>query len=179
MTKAKVKPKSFIVAGPAYLVIEDVPLPIALPFGYFPFSDKYSSGVIMPSYGDDFTRGFNLHNGGYYFALSDYADLALTGDIYTKGTWAVNGMSSYVKRYKYRGNLNFSYRNDVIGEKGMPDYSSSSSMKIFNLPQCREVGLLKNAIKEAILDGEIPNEYDAAYRFLMAKAVEVGIKKQN
>jgi len=130
MTKAKVKPKSFIVAGPAYLVIEDVPLPIALPFGYFPFSDKYSSGVIMPSYGDDFTRGFNLHNGGYYFALSDYADLALTGDIYTKGTWAVNGMSSYVKRYKYRGNLNFSYRNDVIGEKGMPDYSSSSSMSL-------------------------------------------------
>jgi hypothetical protein len=130
MTKAKVKPKSFIVAGPAYLVLEDVPLPVALPFGYFPFNDKYSSGVIMPAYGDDFTRGFNLHNGGYYFALSDYVDLALTGEIYTKGTWALNGASSYVKRYKYRGNFNFSYRNDVFSEKGMPDYSSSSSMSL-------------------------------------------------
>ena len=130
MTKAKVKPKSFIVAGPAYLVLEDVPLPIAIPFGYFPFNDKYSSGVIMPAYGDDFTRGFNLHNGGYYFAINDYMDLALTGDIYTKGTWAINGASSYVKRYKYRGSLSFSYRDDVTSEKGMPDYSSSKSMSL-------------------------------------------------
>jgi hypothetical protein len=130
MTKAKVKPKSFIVAGPAYLVLEDVPLPIALPFGYFPFNEKYSSGVIMPAYGDDFSRGFYLHNGGYYFALSDYIDLALTGEIYTKGTWAVNAISTYVKRYKYRGNFNFSYRNDVYSEKGMPDYSRSTNMNI-------------------------------------------------
>lgn len=130
MTKAKVKPKSFIATGPAYLVLEDVPLPIAIPFGFFPFNDKYSSGVIMPAYGDDFTRGFNLHNGGYYFALSDYADMALTGDIYTKGTWAINGASSYVKRYKFRGNFNFSYRNDVTSEKGMPDYAKTSSMSL-------------------------------------------------
>lgn len=130
LTKAKVKPKGFIVSGPAYLVVEDVPLPIAIPFGYFPFNDKYSSGVIMPSYGDDFTRGFNLHNGGYYFAINDYVDLALTGEIYTKGTWAINGASSYVKRYKYRGSFNFSYRNDVNSEAGMPDYSKTNSMSL-------------------------------------------------
>lgn len=130
LTKAKVKPKGFIVAGPAYLVLEDVPLPIAIPFGFFPFSDKYSSGVIMPSYGDDFSRGFNLHNGGYYFAINDYLDLALTGEIYTKGTWAINGASSYVKRYKFRGSFSFSYRNDVTSESGMPDYSKTTSMSL-------------------------------------------------
>ena len=130
LTKAKVKPKSYIVSGPAYLVLEGVPLPIAIPFGFFPFNEKYSSGVIMPAYGDDFTRGFNLHNGGYYFALSDYIDLALTGEIYTKGTWAINGASSYTQRYKYRGSFNFSYRNDVTSEKGMPDYASATSLSL-------------------------------------------------
>ena len=130
MTKAKVKPNGFIVTGPAYLVLEDVPLPIAIPFGYFPFNDKYSSGVIMPTYGDDFARGFNLQRGGYYFALSDYADLALTGDIYTKGTWAVDAASTYVKRYEYRGSFTFIYRNDVTSEKGMPDYSVANSMSL-------------------------------------------------
>ncbi|MBB3188567.1 putative LPS assembly protein LptD [Microbacter margulisiae] len=130
LTRAKVKPQKYIVSGPAYLVIEDVPLPLALPFGYFPFTSKYSSGIIVPSYGDDFTRGFYLHNGGYYFALNDYMDLALTGEIYTKGTWAVNAISTYVKRYKYRGSLNFSYRQDITSEKGMPDYGKSTNMSI-------------------------------------------------
>jgi len=131
LTKAKVKPKGWIVSGPAYLVVEDVPLPFAaIPFGYFPFKEKYSSGIIMPAYGDDFTRGFNLHNGGYYFAMSDYVDLALTSDIYTKGTWAINAASTYKKRYKYNGSFNFSYRNDVFGEAGLPNYSTSNSMSI-------------------------------------------------
>ncbi|MBO7316049.1 MAG: LPS-assembly protein LptD, partial [Paludibacteraceae bacterium] len=89
LTKAKVKPGSFVASGPAYLVMADIPLPLAIPFGYFPFNEKYSSGFIMPSYGDEFTRGFYLRNGGYYFAISDYFDLELTGDIYTKGTWAL------------------------------------------------------------------------------------------
>lgn len=130
LTRAKVKPQKYIVSGPAYLVIEDVPLPVALPFGYFPFTQKYSSGIIVPSYGDDFTRGFYLHNGGYYFAINDYVDLALTGEIYTKGTWALNAISTYVKRYRYRGSLNFSYRQDVVSEKGMPDYGKSTNMSI-------------------------------------------------
>ncbi|MGC9150934.1 MAG: putative LPS assembly protein LptD [Microbacter sp.] len=130
LTRAKVKPQKYIVSGPAYLVIEDVPLPVALPFGYFPFTQKYSSGIIVPSYGDDFTRGFFLHNGGYYFAINDYVDLALTGEIYTKGTWALNAISTYVKRYKFRGSLNISYRQDVVSEKGMPDYGKSTNMSI-------------------------------------------------
>lgn len=130
LTRGKVKPGSYIVTGPAYLVVEDVPLPIAIPFGFFPFTDKYSSGILMPTFRDEMTRGFGLTNGGYYFAFSDYADLELRGDIYTKGTWSVSANSNYVKRYKYRGNLNISYREDVIGEKDMPDYSKSSNMSI-------------------------------------------------
>lgn len=130
LTKAKVKPQHYVAAGPAYLVIEDVPLPIAVPFGFFPFTKSYSSGIIMPSYGDDFTRGFYLKNGGYYFALSDYFDLELTGDIYTKGTWALYARSTYKKRYKFRGSINMSYRNDVTGIKGLPDYSQSRNFRM-------------------------------------------------
>ena len=130
LTKAKVNPGKSIVAGPAYLVVADVPLPLAIPFGFFPFNDSYSSGILMPSYGDDMTRGFSLTNGGYYFAINDYFDLEMTGDIYTKGTWALNLRSGYVKRYKYRGNLSVSYRNDVTGEKGLSNYSSSNNTSI-------------------------------------------------
>ncbi|MBQ1835814.1 MAG: LPS-assembly protein LptD, partial [Paludibacteraceae bacterium] len=100
LTKAKVKQKHWVATGPAYMVLMDVPLPLAVPFGFFPFTKSYSSGVIMPSYGDEMNRGFYLKEGGYYFAINDYFDLALTGDIYTKGSWAVNATSRYVKRYK-------------------------------------------------------------------------------
>ena len=130
LTRGKLKPGKYIVTGPAYLVIEDVPLPIAIPFGFFPFTDKYSSGILMPSYVDDYSRGFGLTNGGYYFAINDYMDLDVKGDIYTKGTWSVNASSRYIKRYKYSGNLSFSYRDDVISEKGLPDYNSRTSMSI-------------------------------------------------
>jgi len=130
ITRGKVRPGKYIVAGPAYLVIEDVPLPIALPFGFFPFTDKYSSGILMPTFQDEMTRGFGLSNGGYYFAINDYVDLELRGDIYTKGTWAVNATSKYIKRYKYSGSLSLSYREDVIGEKDLPNYSKSNNMSI-------------------------------------------------
>lgn len=121
LTKAKVRQKKWVVTGPAYLVMLDVPLPLAIPFGYFPFTKDYSSGVIIPSYGDDIYRGFYLTNGGYYFAISDYMDMTLTGDIYTKGTWASNLNTNYVKRYKYRGVINANYREDVTGEKELKD----------------------------------------------------------
>ena len=130
LTRGKVKTGKYIVSGPAYLVVEDVPLPIALPFGFFPFTDKYSSGIVMPTFRDEQTRGFGLMGGGYYFAISDYMDLELKGDIFTKGTWAVNALTTYVKRYKYRGSFNFSYREDVTGEKDLPNYSKSPSMNI-------------------------------------------------
>ena len=122
MTKAKVRPKDNVVTGPVYLVIEDVPLPIAFPFGFFPFTSKYSSGVIMPRYGDEMTRGFYLQDGGYYFALSDYADLALTGDIYTKGSWGLKATSTYAKRYKFRGSFNTKYLTTITGDKVAGDY---------------------------------------------------------
>lgn len=130
ISKGKIKPGSYIVTGPAHLVVADVPLPVALPFGFFPFTDTYSSGIIMPSYTDEMTRGFGLTNGGYYFAINDYMDLELKGDIYTKGTWALSGVSNYVKRYKYRGNFNISYREDVTGEKGLPDYNKANNMSL-------------------------------------------------
>ena len=121
MTKAKVKPGEYIACGPAYMVVGDVPLPLAVPFGFFPFTNTYSSGIIMPTFGDDYSRGLYLNNGGYYFAICDYMDLELTGDIYTRGTWAVRAKSKYVWRYRFSGNINISYRNDVTSEKGMPD----------------------------------------------------------
>lgn len=131
MTKAKVRPKKNIVTGPVYLVFEDVPLyPIGLPFCFFPFSDTYSSGIIMPTFGDESTRGFFLRDGGYYFALSDYMDLAVLGEIYTKGSWGLSSKSSYRKRYKYSGSFNASYLVTKTGDKGMPDFRKSKDLKL-------------------------------------------------
>ena len=109
LTRAKVRPGKDVVFGPAYLVVQDVPLPLAIPYGFFPFSKKYSSGFIMPTYGDESERGFYLHNGGYYFAISDQMDLKLLGEIYTKGSWGVSAASNYRVRYKYSGQFFFSY----------------------------------------------------------------------
>ena len=130
MTKAKVKPGEYIATGPAYLVVGDVPLPLAIPFGFFPFTDSYSSGLIMPNFGDDYTRGLYLSGIGYYFAINDYMDLQLTGDIYTRGTWAVNAQSRYLKRYKYNGNFSINNRWDVTGEKEMPDYFVAKNLSV-------------------------------------------------
>ena len=130
LTKAKVHPKKNVVFGPAYMVVEDVPLPLAIPFGFFPFSSKYSSGFIMPTYGDEMNRGFYLRDGGYYFAISDKMDLALRGEIFTKGSWGVSAQSNYNKRYKFSGNVSLSYLVTKTGDKNMPDYSESKDFKI-------------------------------------------------
>ncbi|MCM1354884.1 MAG: hypothetical protein NC212_00590 [Staphylococcus sp.] len=130
LTKAKVRPGKDAVSGPAYMVLAGLPLPLAVPFGYFPFSEKYSSGVIFPTFGDDYNRGYYLSNGGYYFALSQNMDLALTGEIYTLGSWGVRAQSAYVKRYKYSGNFNLSYLTTITGDKGMPDYSKATNFQI-------------------------------------------------
>lgn len=132
MTKAKVRPNKNIVTGPAYLVFEDVPIPLlGLPFAFFPFTSSYSSGIIMPSYVDERNRGFGLREGGYYFALSDYVDLAVTGEIYTKGSWGVGAQSSYYKRYKYRGSLDANYIVTKQGDKAIEgDYSKSTDFRI-------------------------------------------------
>jgi hypothetical protein len=131
LTKAKIRTGKDVVTGPAYLVIEDVPLfPVVLPFAYFPFTDSYSSGIIMPSYGDEMNRGFFLRDGGYYFALSDYFDLALTGEYYTKGSWGIGARSSYRKRYKYSGSFDLSRITTITGEKGMDDYSKGNDFSV-------------------------------------------------
>ncbi len=130
LTRAKVKTGERVIFGPAYLVVEDVPLPLAIPYGFFPFSKSYSSGFIMPTYGDETDRGFYLRDGGYYFAISDKMDLKLLGEIYTKGSWGVSANTVYKKRYRFNGNFYFSYQNTKTGEKNMPDYSVTKSFKL-------------------------------------------------
>ena len=119
LSMAKVRPKKDVVFGPAQLVVEDVPLPIAVPFGFFPFNSTYSSGFIMPTYGDEMNRGFYLRDGGYYFAISDKMDLKLLGEIYTKGSWGLSVASNYSKRLVTK-----------TGEKNMPDYAVSKDFRI-------------------------------------------------
>ena len=130
MSRAKVRPGKDVVFGPTYLVVADVPLPLAIPYGFFPFTKSYSSGLIMPTYGDETERGFYLRDGGYYFAISDKFDLKLLGEIYTKGSWGLSAASNYRKRYKYSGSFYASYQNSISGEKNMPDYSKQTSFKI-------------------------------------------------
>lgn len=130
VTKGKMRPGKDVVAGPSYMVLAGLPLPLAVPFGYFPFSEKYSSGIIFPTFGDDYNRGYYLSNGGYYFAISDNMDLALTGEIYTLGSWGLRANSAYVKRYKYSGSFNLSYLKTITGDKGMPDYAKSTNFQI-------------------------------------------------
>lgn len=130
MTYAKVRPKKNVVTGPAYLVVEDVPLPIAVPFFFFPFSSSYQSGFLMPTYMDDSNRGFGLTDGGYYFAINEQMDLKLKADIFTKGSWALNAESNYMKRYKYSGLFQASYQVTKTGDKGLPDYSVAKDFKV-------------------------------------------------
>jgi hypothetical protein len=130
LSMAKVRPKKNVVFGPAQLVVEDVPLPIAVPFGFFPFNSSYSSGFIRPTYGDEMNRGFYLRDGGYYFAISDQMDLKVLGEVFTKGSWGLSAASNYNKRYKFSGSFNASYLVTKTGEKNMPDYSVSKDFRI-------------------------------------------------
>lgn len=130
LSMAKVRPKKNAVFGPAQLVVEDVPLPIAIPFGFFPFTSSYSSGFIMPTFGDEMNRGFYLRDGGYYFAINDNVDLKILGEIFTKGSWGLTAQSNYAKRYKYSGAFNASYLVTKTGEKNMPDFMVTKDFKI-------------------------------------------------
>lgn len=130
ITRGKMTPGKNVVTGPTYMVLAGLPLPIALPFGYFPFTESYQSGILVPTFGDDYNRGFYLSDGGYYLALSDYADLALTGEIYTKGSWGLRARSSYTKRYRFSGSFEISYLKTILGDKGMPDYSKQTNFQV-------------------------------------------------
>lgn len=128
-SKAKAITDDKIVTGPAWFSLMEIPLPVGIPFAYFPFTDGKKSGFLMPSYGNAANRGYYLRNIGWYFAINDYIDLALRGDIYTNLSYALNISSSYVKRYKYRGSIEFRYKDNHTGLKNTPSYSSSSDFK--------------------------------------------------
>jgi len=131
LPKAKIYPGQKIISGPGYLVLEGIPLPAVLPFGFFPIqTKKAASGILMPRIGQEQERGFSLTDGGYYFAISDYYDLSLKGNIYSNGTWMVTTQSNYARRYKFNGNFLFSYANNITGHKGLEDYSKSTNYKL-------------------------------------------------
>lgn len=121
MTKARVIQNDKIVSGPLYLVIADIPTPLAIPFGFFPFTREQTSGLIIPSYGESERRGFALEGLGYYWAINDYVDLKVTGSLYSLGSMTGSIYSRYKKRYKYSGNLQLSYEKIIEGERGLSD----------------------------------------------------------
>ena len=131
MTKAKVIPGKKAITGPAYLVMEDVPIYfLGVPEGFFPLNTGPKSGILMPTYGEEATRGFYIRGLGYYFTLSEHMDLALTGGIYTLGSWEANVRSRYIKRYKYSSNLNFDFSSVKSGDKGDADYIKQNTFKL-------------------------------------------------
>jgi hypothetical protein len=131
LPKAKVYPGKKIISGPGHLVLEGIPLPLYLPFGFFPIQTKSAeSGIIMPKVHYEEGRGYALTDGGYYFAISDYYDLTLKGSIYTNGTWMATGQSAYNKRYKFSGNFSFSYAKNISGHKGLSDYKASTNYSL-------------------------------------------------
>ncbi len=130
LNKAKVYPGEKIVSGPAYMVVADIPLPVILPFGFFPVQQKRASGIIMPKYGQEANRGYYLSDGGYYFAINDYFDLRLTGTLYTNMTWLASAATTYKVKYRFSGNFAFSYANNVTGYKGDPEYGKNSNYRI-------------------------------------------------
>jgi lipopolysaccharide assembly outer membrane protein LptD (OstA) len=128
--KAKFVPKKKIIAGYSNMYIADVPTPIALPFAYFPLTTGRVAGLLFPTFGNDPTRGYFLQNGGYYLPINDYVDLSITGDVYTNGSYGLRGESQYIKRYKFRGNVNVRYENIINSQKGFDDYSRSTNYNI-------------------------------------------------
>ena len=132
MNKAKIVPNKKVVTGLSQMYIYDVPTPLVMPFAFFPMSKKQTSGIIFPSFGEDTgnDRGYFLQNGGYYFAISDYVDLAVLGDYYTNGSYGIRMESNYALRYKFRGNMSFRYENLLTSERGFPDFAKNT---IYNI----------------------------------------------
>ncbi len=128
--RIKFVPKKKIVTGLVNMYIADVPTPLGLPFGYFPMTEEQTSGFILPSFGQTNQQGYFLQNGGYYFAISDYVDLMVLGDYYTNGSYGLRTESSYAKRYRFRGNVNLRYENNLQSERGFPDFSQSTNYNL-------------------------------------------------
>jgi hypothetical protein len=131
MTKAKVISNKKIITGPAFLVLEDFPIYFPMiPFGYFPTTSTYSSGILIPTYGEEQSRGFFLRDGGYYWAANDHFDLAVRGDIYSKGSWATKLHSNYKVRYKFNGAFDFSYNLNQYSEQPLPDARTTKGFSV-------------------------------------------------
>lgn len=130
ITRGKMIPDKKIVSGPAYLVIEDVPFPLIIPFGFFPNTRKRAAGIILPEYGEGTERGIFLRGGGFYFGMGEYMDQKITGDIYSKGSWALYGITNYKLRYRFSGSLNLSISSNVTSERGLPDYDAKHNYRI-------------------------------------------------
>ncbi|MDR1848351.1 MAG: hypothetical protein LBR17_09610 [Bacteroidales bacterium] len=128
-SKGKAVTGDKIVTGPAWFSIMEIPLPVGLPFGYFPFTDKQKSGLLIPTYGYAANRGYYFSNAGWYFYFNDYVDLALQGDIYTNLSYALNARSNYVKKYKYKGRVEFRFEDNHSGLRNTPNYGSQSNFK--------------------------------------------------
>lgn len=128
--RAKVYPKDKIITSSAWLVIEGVSTPLILPFGFFPNKRGQANGILMPSYGESSGRGFFLENGGFYWGINEYVDLAIRGDIYSRGSWALKTESQYRRRYKYSGRLSLNYAENIESEKGLPDYSKNKDFRV-------------------------------------------------
>ncbi|HLN54548.1 MAG TPA: putative LPS assembly protein LptD [Bacteroidales bacterium] len=131
LPKARIYPGEKLVSGPGNLVLEGIPLPLFLPFAYFPINTKrQASGILIPHFGQETQRGYNLTDGGYYFAINDYVDLAVRGSVYANGTWMLTTQTNYLKRYKYSGNFSFSYASNVTGHRGLDDFARNSNYRI-------------------------------------------------
>lgn len=156
-SKIKILDKT-IISGPAWLVIENVPLPLGVPFGFFPKKDNRSSGILLPSVGESGNRGFYLKGGGYYFSINDYLDLALRGDIYSRGSWLLNASSNYKVRYKFSGNLTVQYANNRFGEQNDPDFYVSKDFSI-NWTHNQDPKSMKNASFRANVNAGSRNSF--------------------
>jgi lipopolysaccharide assembly outer membrane protein LptD (OstA) len=130
--KIKLVPGKKIIVGPTNMEIYGVPTPIFIPFAYFPLTQKQTSGVIFPTFGEDVgsDRGYFIQNGGYYFAINDHVDLAVLGDYYTNGSYGLRLESNYANRYRYNGNISFRYENLLTSERGFPDFTQNT---IYNI----------------------------------------------
>jgi|WetSurMetagenome_2_1015567.scaffolds.fasta_scaffold01168_5 lipopolysaccharide assembly outer membrane protein LptD (OstA) len=130
LKRAKFYPGEKIVSGPAHLVVLGIPLPIFIPYGFFPIQSKKSSGFILPSFGQNSSMGYSMTNGGFYFAGNDFYDLKLIGSLYTNGSWSGTMESTYRMRYRFNGKFSVSFANNITGYKGMPSYSKVNNYKI-------------------------------------------------
>ncbi len=182
LPKAKIYPGQKIISGPGYLVLEGIPLPAVLPFGFFPIqTKKAASGILMPRIGQEQDRGFSLTDGGYYFAISDYYDLSLKGNIYSNGTWMVTAQSNYARKYKFSGNFLFSYANNITGHKGLEDYSKSTNYKLgwaySQNPKARPGSVFSANVNISSSGYDKTNSYDVAEHVTTQRQSSVSYSK--